>query len=71
MVGFHSSGVTCDAGIISEYTESSKKNATVLNYCIYVNYYQDYDDYIFQQDGAPPHFHREVREILNDVFPQR
>lgn len=25
----------------------------------------------FQQDGAPPHFSREVREYLNDVFPGR
>jgi hypothetical protein len=32
---------------------------------------QDFDDYIFQQDGAPPHFHREVREVLNLVLPRQ
>lgn len=25
----------------------------------------------FQQDGAPPHFSREVREYLNEIFPGR
>jgi hypothetical protein len=30
---------------------------------------QDSDDYIFQQDGAPPHFHREVREFFNRMLP--
>jgi hypothetical protein len=29
---------------------------------------QNSDDYIFQQDGAPPHFHKEVREVLNRVL---
>jgi hypothetical protein len=46
-----------------------KKNATILNYCNYVNYYQDSYDSILQQDGAPPHFHREVHEVSNRVFP--
>jgi hypothetical protein len=32
---------------------------------------QDSGDYIFQQDETPPHFHRDVREVLNHVFPQR
>jgi hypothetical protein len=25
----------------------------------------------FQPDGAPPHFSREVREILNQQYPDR
>jgi hypothetical protein len=28
-------------------------------------------DYILQLDGAPPHFHRNVRELLNRVLQQR
>ncbi|PNF19251.1 hypothetical protein B7P43_G08008 [Cryptotermes secundus] len=31
----------------------------------------DSSDYIFQQDGAPPHFHRKVRGLLCLVLPQR
>jgi hypothetical protein len=29
------------------------------------------NDYILQLDGAPPHFHRNVRELLNRVLQQR
>jgi hypothetical protein len=28
-------------------------------------------DCIVQQDGAPPHFHREIREVMNRVLLQR
>ena len=31
----------------------------------------NYDDYILQLDGAPPHFHRNVRVLLNRVLQQR
>ena len=35
----------------------------------------NYDDYILQQDGAPPapfpHFHRNVRVLVNRVLQQR
>ena len=32
----------------------------------------NYDDYILQMDGAPPpHFHRNVRLLLNRVLQQR
>jgi len=27
-------------------------------------------DFILQMDGAPPHFHRHVREFLNQHLPQ-
>jgi len=27
--------------------------------------------FIFQQDGSPAHFHREVRQYLNTVLPGR
>lgn len=29
------------------------------------------EDIWFQQDGAPPHFSREVRQYLNEVFPRQ
>lgn len=31
----------------------------------------DSDDFIFQQDGAPPHFHHDVREFLNTTLENR
>ena len=31
----------------------------------------NYDDYTLQLDGAPPHFHRYVRVLLNRVLQQR
>ncbi|PSN43404.1 hypothetical protein C0J52_26690, partial [Blattella germanica] len=32
---------------------------------------EDSQDFIFQQDGAPPHFHNDVRMYLNEQLPQR
>ncbi|PNF27666.1 hypothetical protein B7P43_G14706 [Cryptotermes secundus] len=32
---------------------------------------EDSGDYIFQQDGAPPHLHLNVRRFLNESLPQR
>ena len=32
---------------------------------------EDSADFILQMDGATPHFHRHVREILNQNLPQR
>ena len=29
------------------------------------------NNYIFQQDGAPPHWHRDVRAYLNHILPLR
>jgi hypothetical protein len=29
------------------------------------------DDMLFQQDGAPPHFHKEVVDFLNRKFPEK
>jgi hypothetical protein len=31
---------------------------------------EDSADFIFQQDGAPPHYHNDVRGHLNDRLPQ-
>jgi hypothetical protein len=55
----------------SKYTECSKKNATMLENWLFPQLNQDSDDCIFQQDGATPYFHREVREVLNRVLPHR
>ena len=32
---------------------------------------EDSDDYVFQQDGCPAHFHNGVRDYLNTDLPQR
>ena len=32
---------------------------------------EDSDDYVFQQDGSPAHFHYDVRDYLNTNWPQR
>ena len=32
---------------------------------------EDSEDFIFQQDGAPPHWHRDVQRFLNESLPQR
>ena len=31
---------------------------------------EDSDDYVFQQDGCPAHFHNDVRDYLNINLPQ-
>jgi hypothetical protein len=31
---------------------------------------EDVDDYIFLQDGPPPHFHCEFRRYLNETLPR-
>jgi hypothetical protein len=32
---------------------------------------EDSEDFIFQHDGAPPHWHRDVRRFLNESVTQR
>ncbi|MEL7309801.1 MAG: transposase, partial [Pseudomonadota bacterium] len=32
---------------------------------------QDLQQFLFMQDGAPPHFHSEVRRYLNETIPRR
>ncbi|GFV06774.1 uncharacterized protein TNCV_1611871 [Trichonephila clavipes] len=32
---------------------------------------EDSQDFIFHQNGAPPHFHNDVRRYLNEHLPQR
>lgn len=48
-----------------------------INANVYLDMLQNYaipqipQGYVFQQDGAPPHFAFHVREHLNECFPQR
>ncbi|PNF38372.1 hypothetical protein B7P43_G07247 [Cryptotermes secundus] len=44
------------------YQRSTRKSLQLAN---------DSNNYIFQQDGAPPHFHSIVRGLLDLVLPQR
>ena len=30
---------------------------------------EDFEDFIFQQDGAPPHWHNQVRRFRNETLP--
>jgi hypothetical protein len=55
----------------AETTVSGFSYLDMLENWLFPQLNQDSDDYIFQQDGAPPNFHREVREVLNYVLPQR
>ena len=32
---------------------------------------KDFENFVFLQDEAPPHWHRSVRSFLNEVLPQR
>ena len=32
---------------------------------------EDFSDYIFQQDRAPPRWHVDVRHYLNEILPRR
>jgi len=32
---------------------------------------EDSEDFVFQQDGTPPRWHRDVRSFLNESLPQR
>jgi len=40
-------------------------------YCLLPQLNTNYDYYILQLDGAAPHFHRNVRVLLNRVLQQR
>jgi hypothetical protein len=32
---------------------------------------EDSNDYLFQQDGCPAHYHKDVRVYLDQILPQR
>ena len=43
----------------------------MLQNCLLPQTSEDSEDFIFQQDGAPPHWHRDVQRSLNESLPQR
>jgi hypothetical protein len=47
------------------------KRWTLLQNWLLPQMSEDSEDFIFQQDGAPPHWHRDVRRFLNESLPQR
>ena len=53
----------------SQYTGYTEKNGAENWLLPQLN--TNYDDYILQLHGAPPHFHRNVRVLLNRVLQQR
>ena len=48
-----------------------KKTDSMLQNWLLPQISEDSEDFIFQQDGAPPHWHRNVRHFLNESLPQR
>jgi hypothetical protein len=59
------------SSFFAETTVSGFSYLDMLENWLFPQLNQDSDDHIFQQDGALPHFYREVREVLNHVLPQR
>ncbi|GBO12924.1 hypothetical protein AVEN_160202-1, partial [Araneus ventricosus] len=47
------------------------EKSDMLQHWMFSQIHEDRDDCIFIQDGAPPHFHHEVRQYLDDTSPGR
>lgn len=43
----------------------------MLEHWLFPQLEEDLEDLVFQQDGAPPHWHCEVRNFLNEKLPQK
>jgi hypothetical protein len=54
-----------------ENTVTGETNLAMLQKWLLPQINKDSGDFIFQQDGAPPHWHRDVRHFLNQSIPQR
>jgi hypothetical protein len=52
-------------------TVSGHSYLDMLQIWLFPQLIKDSGDYIFQQDGAPPHWHLDVRCFLNEVLPRR
>ena len=55
----------------SEQTVTGTAVLDMLTECLLPQLKEDSSDFIFQMDGAPPYFHRHVREFLNQHLPQQ
>jgi len=54
----------------AENTATGVTYLAMLQNCLLPQISEDSEDFIFQQDGAPPHWHRDVRRFLNESLPQ-
>jgi len=55
-----------------EDTMTGTSYLEMLQTCLFPRLQEDeLEDFIMQQDGAPPHFRIDVRRWLNDVLPHR
>jgi hypothetical protein len=54
-----------------ENTLTGNSYLEMLTLCLLPQLEKDSNDFIFQQDGAPPHFHMAVRNHLNAHLPRR
>lgn len=43
----------------------------ILDLWLFPQLTEDINNFIFQQDGAPPHWHNDVRDYLNERLPHR
>lgn len=55
----------------NENTVNGRSYLEMLQTWLFPQLNNDSDDYIFQQDGAPPHWHLDVRRFLNETLPNR
>lgn len=56
------------------FTEKTVTGCTYLDMIeqwLFPQLQEDSNNFLFQQDGAPPHYHTDVRAFLNDKLPQR
>jgi len=55
----------------AENTVTGVKYLVMLQNWLLPQMGEDSEDFIFQMDGAPPHWHRDVRRFLYESLPQR
>ena len=54
-----------------ENTVTGTSYLDMLQLWLFPQLTEDSNNFIFQQDGAPPHWHNEVRRYLNEELPHR
>lgn len=54
-----------------ENTVNGRSYLEILQTWLFPRLNNNSDDYIYQPDGAPPHWHLDVRGFLNKTFPNR
>ena len=55
----------------AENTVTGATYLTMLQNWLLLQMSEDSEDFIFQKDGAPPHWHRDFRRFLNESLLQR